>query len=129
DIVDRFGFRLPVVCFDIDFDAALPFMTMAKTYTPLPKYPPVLRDLAFVVEKKQLYGDIVSAMRNIDPLITHVELFDVFENAKLGKEKQSLAFHISYQSPQRTLRTDEVDSIHTNVIEMMRETFGAEIRS
>lgn len=129
EIRNRFGLQLPVIVFSIDFDAALPFMTAAKTYAPIPKYPAVLRDLAVVIEKKLPFQEIVSAIQKINPLIVRVELFDVFENAKLGIGKRSLAFHVAYMSPERTLRSDEIDKIHSGVVELLKERFNAEIRS
>ncbi len=129
DITDRFGLGVPVACVDIDFDATVPHMTTVKTYKQLPKYPPVLRDLALVIDKKWTYADIISTIKASDPLITRLELFDVFEHEKLGEANHSLAFHISYMSPYQTLRADEVDNVHRNVIDLIQERFGAQIRS
>ena len=66
---------------------------------------------------------------NIYSQTTQKELFDVFEHDTLGKSRKSFAFHITYQSNERTLLAQEVDAIHERVRTLLKEKFHAEIRS
>jgi phenylalanyl-tRNA synthetase beta chain len=100
-----------------------------KQYHATPKYPPMVRDLAFVVDAKILYNDIREALKNFHELISSVELFDVYSGDKLGPNKKNLAFHIIYQSNDRTLTTEEIDAIQNELINHLQSKFEAQIRN
>lgn len=92
------------------------------------KYPPVVRDLAFVVEDKIMYNDIKDELVGFNPLIGSVELFDVYSGDKLPAGQKSLAFHILYQSEERTLTAAEVDKIQADLIARLAQKFEARLR-
>ncbi|MFA4942360.1 MAG: phenylalanine--tRNA ligase subunit beta [Patescibacteria group bacterium] len=100
-----------------------------KQYHATPKYPPVVRDLAFVVDSKILYNDIREALKNFHELILSVELFDVYSGDKLGANKKNLAFHVIYQSNERTLTAEEIDVIQNELINYLQSKFEAQIRN
>jgi len=91
-------------------------------------YPPVLRDIAFVVPRKTEHEFIVAAVKAVDPLIVGIELFDHYEGKGIEEGKKNLAYHLTYQSPSRTLVADEVDAIHAKVSRMLEHKFHATIR-
>ncbi|MGC9048963.1 MAG: phenylalanine--tRNA ligase subunit beta [Patescibacteria group bacterium] len=114
--------------FEIDLEKLLPLVGGAKKYQPISIYPPIKRDLAFLIDKKINWQKIFETTKNINPLIKQVELFDVFEDKKFG-EKRNLAFHIVYQAEDRTLKTEEVDKIQQKIISILKEKFDAELRN
>lgn len=93
-----------------------------------PKYPAVSRDLAFVVEEKILYNDLHKEIMNFNPLIRSVELFDVYAGNKLMGGQKSLAFHLSYQSEERTLTAAEIDAIQKELVNKLVEKFEVKLR-
>lgn len=97
-------------------------------YTALSLYPEVARDIAFVVDKNVLHGDIVKTIENIDPLIKSIEVFDVYEGDRIDASKKSMAYHIMYADSTKTLTTEEVDIVHKKVVDALNLKFGAEIR-
>ncbi|MFH1254891.1 MAG: phenylalanine--tRNA ligase subunit beta [bacterium] len=99
----------------------------AKQYKEPPKYPEVLRDLAFVVDEKILYNDIAEEIKKSGDLISQVKLFDIYQGDKLGHGKKSLAFHVIYQAG-RTLTSEEVDEAQKKIVNRLRDKLGAEIR-
>jgi phenylalanyl-tRNA synthetase beta chain len=100
----------------------------AKHYQELPKFPPVVRDLAFVVDNKILYNKIKEEIASFNSLINSVELFDVYQGEKLGHNKKNLAFHVIYQAD-RTLTGEEVDKIQDELAKKLEEKFGAAVRN
>jgi phenylalanyl-tRNA synthetase beta chain len=92
------------------------------------KYPPVMRDLAFVVTDRILYNDLRQTIAAFNPLIKSVELFDVYSGDKLLAGYKSLAFHVLYQSPVRTLTAAEVDQIQQSLVERLAQKLGAQLR-
>ncbi|MDD5071827.1 MAG: phenylalanine--tRNA ligase subunit beta [Patescibacteria group bacterium] len=101
----------------------------AKQYERIPKYPPVVRDLAFVAEKKILYKDIKKEIEGFSGLVKEVELFDVYEGESLGEDNRNLAFHIIYQSPDRTLTAEEIEKEQEKLIKLLKKKFKAQIRN
>ncbi|MDP3043462.1 MAG: phenylalanine--tRNA ligase subunit beta, partial [bacterium] len=99
-----------------------------KKFRAYDKYPPAIRDLAFVVNEKILYNDIRDEIISFDKLINKVELFDVYSGGKLGKAEKNLAFHIAYLAPDRTLTSEEVDELQKRLINRLEEKFEAKIR-
>lgn len=98
-----------------------------KKYKQLEKFPAAVRDLAFVVDVKIMYNDIKNEIAGFNELISEVELFDVYEGDKLGENKKSLAFHITYQAD-RTLTAEEVDGLQKGLIGKLEKKFNAKIR-
>ncbi len=94
----------------------------------LAKYPATTRDLAFVINEKILYNEFTKEIKKFNPLIRDVELFDVYVGNKLATEEKSLAYHLSFQAPERTLLAAEVESIVADLIKYLTEKFGARLR-
>lgn len=101
----------------------------AYRFQEAPKYPPVIRDLAFVVNDKILYNDLRNEIASFDPLIRSVALFDVYGGDKLPTGEKSLAFRVTYQSPERTLLAEEVDRIQAELISRLANKFSARLRN
>lgn len=93
------------------------------------KYPPVVRDLCFVVSNKILYNDIKEVLSSVNPLIKSIELFDIYSGDKLSQSEKSLAFHLSYQAEDRTLTSAEVDKVQDDLIKAAADKFGAKLRN
>lgn len=100
-----------------------------SSFTSLALYPSIKRDIAFVVSSEITYQSISEALLHIDPLLNQVELFDVYAGNKLQAGQKSMAFHLTYQHPERTLTTVEVDKIQTAVEKILRDNFKAELRT
>ena len=99
-----------------------------KQFKEYEKYPPAMRDLAFVVEEKILYNDIREEIENYHKFIKKVELFDVYQGKRLGKNKKNLAFHIVYQAD-KTLTAKEIDKLQQGLIKKLEKKFEAKIRN
>lgn len=98
-----------------------------KKFQEFEKFPPAIRDLAFVVSERVLYNDIRKEILSYNNYIKEAELFDVYQNEKLGKKMKNVAFHIVYQAD-RTLTSEEVDELQKGLIKRMEEKFEAKVR-
>jgi phenylalanyl-tRNA synthetase beta chain len=97
-------------------------------YSPVAKHQSSRRDIAIVVEKTHSIDDITQVMTQFHPFIIAVELFDTYTDTKLGDDNYSLAFHVFYQSPDKTLTGEEVQSIHSSLENFLKEHYHATIR-
>ncbi len=101
---DALGVSCRVSLFSVDLKALLAAPKVERRYVPLPTYPPILVDVAVVVEEDQRAGEVARLIREAGKkLVSKVELFDVFRGPSLGEGKKSLAFHVTLLSPDRTL--------------------------
>lgn len=97
-------------------------------YRPISKFPPVKRDLAFVVDVKIPALEIKNSILEISPNLVLVEIFDEFINDRFGKDKKSIAFHVWLQNLDKTLSDGEANTEISNIISTLLEKFGAKLR-
>ncbi len=67
-------------------------------------------------------------MTSIDKLLVKVELFDTYRGAGIAAGKKSLAFHLVFENPARTLKAEEAEEILGRIKTLLVQKFGAEIR-
>lgn len=100
------------------------------TATDVPRFPPVRRDVAFVLDARVPAAAVASAIEEAGgALLGSCVLFDVFEGGPLPPEKKSLAFSLDFRAPDRTLSSDEADHAVAAISERLRHDFGAELRT
>jgi phenylalanyl-tRNA synthetase alpha chain len=103
---------------------------MGNKFMEVSKYPPVIRDISFIVPKTFSPNDYFDLVRDIaGDLVEQVELIDQYENdAKFGVDKKSYAYRITYRSSDRTLTNEEVDVLHHTLEQKTAEEFDATVR-
>jgi phenylalanyl-tRNA synthetase beta chain len=98
-------------------------------YTPVPRFPAALRDIAILVDESVPAEKLEAEIRaGGGDLLSSVWLFDVFKGGNLAPGKKSLAYALSYQADDRTLVDKEVDKAHKKIEERLKRTLNAEIR-
>ncbi len=122
------GIESRVASLEINLDKLLECQNKSLNYRRLSDYPEIVRDIAFVVDKKVEHANIVKKFKKVDSLIVNIELFDVYKGKNLSENKKSLAYHIIYQSRERTLTGEEVDKVHQKVLSVIEKEFSGEIR-
>ncbi|RHR82730.1 phenylalanine--tRNA ligase subunit beta [Odoribacter sp. AF15-53] len=102
---------------------------LSVSYTPLPKFPSVKRDLALLLDKKVTFKEIKeTAFRSEKSLLKSVSLFDVYEGEKLGADKKSYAVSFTLLDEEKTLTDKQIDKIMNKLIGTYKHLFNAEIR-
>ncbi len=94
-----------------------------RRFTPLPTYPAVKRDLAFLVDVMVDYQKLVTAIRSADPLVSDVEFLNVYHGKNVPEGHMSLALHIDYRSLKGTLTAAEATRAHERVVAILKEQF------
>jgi phenylalanyl-tRNA synthetase alpha chain len=105
-------------------------LKLGQIYQEVSKYPPVIRDISFVVPKNFVPNDYFDLVRDIGgDLVEEVELLDKYENDdKFGADKMSYAYRIMYRSIDRTLKSEEVDTLHKELEAETTKQFLATVR-
>ncbi|MEX2162614.1 MAG: phenylalanine--tRNA ligase subunit beta [Anaerolineales bacterium] len=95
----------------------------------VPGYPPVLEDLAFVVDESVQAGQVEALIRQTGgKLLAALALFDVYRGEQLGAGKVSLAYQLTYQDPQRTLTDEDVAKLRSRIVKRLEQELGANLR-
>jgi phenylalanyl-tRNA synthetase beta chain len=116
-----------VYLLELNLPVLLPLIGQ-RIYTPVPKFPATIRDIALVVDIKVTHQQIVDIIKAVS-LVTDVKLFDVYVGEQVPAGKKSLAYRITYQSPNRTLTDEEVKKVQQQILKRLTSDVGAVLRS
>ncbi len=111
---------VPVVFAALDLTAlAKAAPDAAKKYTEIPRFPATTRDIAMLAPLTLPHADVERALLGAkEQLLAGIELFDVFTDpsgARVPADKKSIAYSLTYRSPERTLTADEVNTAHSRL--------------
>jgi phenylalanyl-tRNA synthetase beta chain len=119
-----------VVAADINLDLLISLIPNRYEIKPVSSYPPVLEDLAIVVDESVSAGRVADLIRQGGGhLITNLTLFDVYRSEQLGKDKKSLAYSLTYQSPEKTLTDNDVAQLRQRIIRRLEQELDAHLRT
>lgn len=103
--------------------------TQIHKYSALPKFPPVERDLALVVNDDVCVGEIIAAVQEANSLIKEVRLFDVYKGEQIEKGYKSIAIKFKIVSYDKTLVDSEIVTIMDSIIDVLSKRFDAKVRA
>jgi phenylalanyl-tRNA synthetase beta chain len=100
------------------------------SYEDVITYPPVRQDFAFSVAEEVAAEDLVAAAREAaGPELREMRAFDVYRGDQVGPGRKSIAFAVTFQSPERTLSDGDAVRLRTAVVDALASRFGAELRA
>jgi phenylalanyl-tRNA synthetase beta chain len=118
-----------VAMFELDL-SALASHAAPVEYREIPRFPPVRRDLAFVVDEATPAAAVRAAIAEAaGDLLESVVLFDVFTGEPVPEAKKSLAFALEFRAPDRTLTDQEAEAAVEAIVRTVTEAFGGELRA
>lgn len=130
EIRKKFDVDSEVLVSVLNLDVICRHLQAERKYVSLPRYPSVLRDVAFVVDRHVPVGDIAECIRgSVKNLSLNVELFDVYVGNQIPDQKKSCAFSLEFLSRDHTLTQTEIDQVMQAVIGNVSKSFEASIRS
>jgi len=131
NIASHYGLRHSVVGFEIHLeDVPLPKAKgPARPLLSMSAFQPVTRDFAFVVDETVAAGDLLKSVKSgAGPLLSAMDVFDVYQGDKLGAGKKSVAITITLSPTKATLTDDEIEAICTAIVELAGKNCGAVLR-
>ncbi|NUM25468.1 MAG: phenylalanine--tRNA ligase subunit beta [Candidatus Buchananbacteria bacterium] len=128
EIRERFGINRGVALVDFNFQLLTAHAKAENIFEPLPEFPSATRDMAIIVDQGVAWGDVFAKVSGIDNLIVSVNYLSTFVNQNIGDGKKSLAFRLTFRSPERTLKSEEIDRVLLAVEKKLVQLFGAQIR-
>jgi phenylalanyl-tRNA synthetase beta chain len=120
----------PVLAADIDLNALQAIIPEIVAVQQVTLYPPVLEDLAVVVDQTLPAARVAEVIRlAAGKVVKDVRLFDVYTGGQIDPGKKSLAYSLTYQATDRTLKDQDVAQIRQRIIRRLEQELGAELRS
>ncbi|HEY7382003.1 MAG TPA: phenylalanine--tRNA ligase subunit beta, partial [Gaiella sp.] len=124
---EAFDIDVPVFAAALPLDGGVPLAPLPVRYQPLPRYPAIQRDMAFVLPDAGTTAAAVAAAirEHAGPLLRDVSVFDVFPLPGGGR---SVAYRLTFQAEDRTLTDEEINAVHARVSAAVSSRFGITLR-
>lgn len=124
------GESWPVLAADFDLDALLAQVSDGHVVSSVSRFPPVQQDIAVIVEEA-IPAEQVEALilQTGKPLLTQVQLFDLFRGEQIGVGRKSLAYSLTFQAVDRTLTDKDAAKQQQKIVARLERELGAKLRS
>ena len=129
-VAANFGITQSVYVFEMEVDTLLRYRKKKNGITSLPKYPASTRDLAILVDAGLSTAEIERVIaKKGGKFFRGATLFDVYMGKQVGSGKKSMAFHLHFQSDDKTLTDEEVDAAFADILEAAQSQLHAQLRA
>jgi phenylalanyl-tRNA synthetase beta chain len=128
-VAKNYGIDVEVYCAEIDFSKLFGLRLPDVTYTPLPKYPTVSRDLSVICDEAVTVAqaeDVITGAAG--KLLRGVKLFDIYRGTGVPEGKKSMAFSLALRADDRTLTDADSEAVISKVLTALSEKLGAILR-
>jgi len=116
--------------FELDLEEVLAVVPQEVKYQDVVSYPPARIDLAFAVPEEVAAGDLIEAARKAaGDKLREMRPFDVYRGEQVGEGRKSIAFALSFQSPERALTDEDAAALREKIVAALAERFDAELRA
>ncbi len=129
EITQNYKFKQPVFVAEIDLQTLLDAKQQTVFYRPLPIYPSVVRDVSLIAKRSVSFAQIKKTIEAESyELLKKVEFVDVYEGKGITEDERSLTIRLEYRSDTRTLLEQEVETVHTQILQNLGAKLGANQR-
>ncbi len=116
--------------FELDLETLFEHVPDRVVYEDVLTYPAVRQDIAVAVAEDVEVGALVAAARDAaGPLLREARVFDVYRGEQVGEGRKSVAIHLAFQSPERTLTDEDAAELRGRIVTELTNRFGAELRA
>jgi phenylalanyl-tRNA synthetase beta chain len=116
--------------FELDLATLFEPVPDRVVYEDVITFPAVRQDIAVAVDEDVEVGALVDAAHEAaGSLLREARVFDVYRGEQVGESRKSVAIHLSFQSPERTLTDEEAAELRGAIVSLLHERFGAELRA
>ena len=128
-VAENYDIDGDVYCAEINFTKLFELQLPDATYTPLPKYPAVNRDLSFLCDEAVTVADVTDVITaSAGKLLRGVKLFDIYRGTGIPEGKKSMAFSLELRADDRTLTDADSEGVMSKVLAALSEKLGAVLR-
>ena len=128
-VAKNYGIDSEVYCAELNFTKMLNLRLPDPTFSPLPKYPTVSRDLALICDEALTVAQVEDAITaSAGKLLRKIQLFDIYRGVGVPEGKKSMAFSLELRADDRTLTDSDSEQVVSAVLAALKEKLGATLR-
>ncbi|MBN2239348.1 MAG: phenylalanine--tRNA ligase subunit beta [Dehalococcoidales bacterium] len=127
-VLEKFDIDEPVYLFELDLPLLLQYTGSDREFTALPRYPSVVRDMALIVDAGVTHAQVMEMLKGYS-LVVRIDVFDVYSGKQVPAGKKSIAYRLTYQSPDHTLTDKEVNKVQESILRKIEKELGAVLRA
>jgi phenylalanyl-tRNA synthetase beta chain len=121
--------EIPLLAAEFSLEAILAAVPTLFKVTPIPTQPPILEDIALIVDENIPAAEVEEIIRQTGgKTVTEVRLFDIYRGEQIGSGKKSLAYSLTYQDPNRTLTDKDAAKLRNKIVRRLEQKLGAQLR-
>ena len=122
-------FRQPVFVAELDLTSLLDAPERPVLYAPLPRFPSIVRDVSLLVGREvPIAGLLAAAASQGGEHFVAADFVGTYEGEGIPDNKRSVTLRFEYRADDRTLRDEEIDSVHRSIVKALQDKFGGELR-
>ncbi len=113
---------------EIELDG-LEGLTREPSFSPMSRYPSVVRDFSFLMDASVTWGQVLSCLKGLDlPDLSDVHLVGCYTGKGIPEGRQSMTFSLVFQSMERTLSDEDIAPVPDRVADALQGALGASLR-
>ena len=129
EVLQNYDISKRVYLAEINVTKLTKYARESKKYVEVPKYPAVERDIAIIIDEDIEVGKIEKIItKKAKKILESMKLFDIFRNEKIGENKKSVAYSLSFRDKNKTLSDEEVNQTMDSIIKELEKELKAELR-
>lgn len=130
ELLKQWDLKEPVFFAEISLENLVEHAKQVPAFKEWPRYPAIERDLSLVVNESVKSGDLTREIQGMGQgLIRQVVLFDLFRGKRVPEGCKNLAFRVVYQSPEKTLVSEDVQRLHEKIAQTLVQKYQASFQS
>ena len=127
-VLERFDINQKVFGFEINLDKLMSLAMKDATFTPIPRFPAISRDMTLIIDDQVEAHEVVREIEKLqNNLIENISIFDIYRGKPIEEGKKSLSIRITYQSHEQTLEDTPINSLHQEITQRLLSTFEAQL--
>ncbi|ONI45171.1 phenylalanine--tRNA ligase subunit beta [Candidatus Epulonipiscioides gigas] len=129
EVLKNYGFSQKAYVLELDLKTLIDASKTEIVYKSLPKFPSITRDLALLVNRDILVGDMIKLINERGgKILVNTELFDVYEGEQVNAGQKSVAFNLIFRAEDKTLTDEEVQKSIQKILNGLETNFNAKLR-
>ncbi|MBI4058142.1 phenylalanine--tRNA ligase subunit beta [Candidatus Gottesmanbacteria bacterium] len=120
EILEVYGIKSHVTALELDFSQLVKDANRTKTYTPIPRNPPIIEDLSFILPEKIYIGNVMQSIYSVSPLVYRVNVHDRYEN--------TVTFRIIYLRSTLPLSTFDLGKVRKKIVTNVSQAFNGQFK-
>ena len=128
-VAKNYGIDADVYCAEINFTSLFALRLPDPTFTPLPKYPAVSRDLSMICDEAVTVAQVENVIeKSAGKLLRNIRLFDIYRGTGIAEGKKSMAFSLELRADDRTLTDADSELVLSKVLAALKTELDAVLR-